>query len=426
MQTIIRGLVLASLSVTMQTAAAWGTPESLDYGYEGEVNADGQPHGRGVMTWATQWHSRRIEGEFRDGKAHGQGVYTGGQAGDYYKGEWRDGHFHGQGERWLPTGPVYKGEFRKGKFHGQGVMTVPNGQGYEGEFRDGKFHGQGVYTWPDGTRIEGRWFYGGQYIGSVNESGQPHGYGVMSWWGEGAGNLYVGEWRDGRRDGYGVMTFRYKEPNLYEGEWGGEWGDGRRDGYEWDISATFEDVGGLPHGQGIMTWRYSSGISRHEGGFREGRRHGRGVYTGTDGERTEGEWREGERRKSEGVRLVSKRVASVSFGSSEPVPTYEGELQDGKPHGQGVMSWSKDGRRYEGNFRDGHLDFGVLTWPDGRRYEGEFRNWWRHGKGVLTWPDGRRYEGGYFRGYRSGDGVMTWPDGRRIEGEWIEDRFQGE
>ena len=71
-------------------------------------------------------------------------------------------------------------------------MTVPNGQGYEGEFRDGEFHGQGVYTWPDGTRIEGRWFYGGQYIGGVNESGQPHGYGVMSWWYD--GERYVGEW----------------------------------------------------------------------------------------------------------------------------------------------------------------------------------------------------------------------------------------
>ena len=81
MQAIIRGLVLASLSVTTLTAAAWGTPESRDYGYEGEVNADGQPHGQGVMSWSSQWHSRRIEGEFRDGKAHGQGEYTGGYPG---------------------------------------------------------------------------------------------------------------------------------------------------------------------------------------------------------------------------------------------------------------------------------------------------------------------------------------------------------
>ena len=149
-----------------------------------------------------------------------------------------------------------------------------------------------------------------------------------------------------------------------------------------------------------MTWRSASGNERYEGGFREGRKHGRGVFTGVDGERTVGEWREGKRRESE--RRVSERVASVSFGArSAPTPTYEGELQDGKPHGQGVMSWT-DGRCYEGNFRDGHLDSGVLTWPDGRRYKGDF-----------------------FRGYLSGDGVMTWPDGRRIEGEWIEDRFQG-
>lgn len=295
MQTMIRGLVLASLAVTALTAAAWGGPESLDYGYEGEVNESGLPHGQGVMTWSSKWHSRRIEGEFRDGKAHGQGVYTGGQAGDRYEGEFREGYFHGQGVRSHPSGYHYEGEFREGDLHGQGVKTSPNGERYEGEFREGEFHGQGVYTWPDGTRIEGRWFYGGQYIGRVNESGLPHGHGVMSWWGD--DYRYEGEWVDGRRDGHGVMTWPAWQSGikLYEGEWGG----GRRDGYEWDIEYTFKGVGGLPHGHGVMTWSSAFGLERYVGEFREGRRHGQGVFMGTDGDRYEGEWIAGEIQRNE-------------------------------------------------------------------------------------------------------------------------------
>ena len=41
--------------------------------YEGEVNADGKPHGRGFSTYPD---GRRYEGEWSDGKPHGQGVQS--------------------------------------------------------------------------------------------------------------------------------------------------------------------------------------------------------------------------------------------------------------------------------------------------------------------------------------------------------------
>ena len=65
---------------------------------------------------------------------------------------------------------------------------------------------------------------------------------------------------------------------------------------------------------------------------------------------------------------------------------YEGEIANGKPHGKGIQTFS-DGMRYEGEFRDGKLHGkGIQTFPDGTRYEGEFRHGFIRvmgGKGVV-------------------------------------------
>ena len=79
--------------------------------YQGDVNADGQPHGEGVMAWP---NGRRYEGEVRDGKPHGEGVMT-----------WADGR-------------RYEGEVRDGKPHGRGVMKWTDGERHDGKFRKGE------------------------------------------------------------------------------------------------------------------------------------------------------------------------------------------------------------------------------------------------------------------------------------------------
>ena len=53
------------------------------------------------------------------------------------------------------NGSVYEGEFLNGKMHGQGKYTWPSGDSYEGGFADGAFEGYGVYTHASGSRYEG-------------------------------------------------------------------------------------------------------------------------------------------------------------------------------------------------------------------------------------------------------------------------------
>ena len=119
----------------------------------------------------------------------------------------------------------YEGEWRDGKYHGQGVLTLADGRRYEGEYRDGKKNGQGVFTWPDGRRYEGAW-----------RDSKRHGLGAQTW---PNGVRYEGEWRDGKFHGQGVLT-KPARVRVVEGEHTGDWSyykgafnEGRRWGGEY-------------------------------------------------------------------------------------------------------------------------------------------------------------------------------------------------
>jgi len=66
----------------------------------------------------------------------------------------------------------------------------------------------------------------------------------------------------------------------------------------------------------------------------------------------------------------------------------EGKFKEGKRHGKGVYTLP-NGARYEGrheeNKRHGR---GVLIYPDGRKYEGQFENGEFHGQGVRIGNNG--------------------------------------
>jgi hypothetical protein len=57
-------------------------------------------------------------------------------------------------------GNIYEGQWKNGKRHGQGKETYADGATYEGEYKDGMRHGQGKWIDTDGRVEEGRWEFG--------------------------------------------------------------------------------------------------------------------------------------------------------------------------------------------------------------------------------------------------------------------------
>ncbi len=124
---------------------------------------------------------------------------------------------------------------------------------------------------------------------------------------------------------------------------------------------------------------------------------------------------------------------------------YSGQLKNGKPHGEGVLT-SPDGFRYKGDFRNGVPDGkGKLSMQDGsweaegvfyriepvgvctlywhlpageRRYVGEVEDLEPHGRGKMYETDGAIYEGTFYHGQKHGSGVYTYTDGSTFRGIW--------
>jgi hypothetical protein len=148
--------------------------------------AGGKASGSGTLAWryvraGSIVNGDRYEGEVRDGKFNGHGVYTA-SYGDSWEGEWRDGEMRdGRGVH-TSTLSRYEGEFRGGEPNGRGVQTYDDGERYEGEFRDGRRNGHGVFTWLNGNRYEGEY-----------RDGMPNGRGTYT----SAGVDHSGNWRNG-------------------------------------------------------------------------------------------------------------------------------------------------------------------------------------------------------------------------------------
>ena len=105
---------------------------------------------------------------------------------------------------------------------------------------------------------------------------------------------------------------------------------------------------------------------------------------------------------------------------------YVGEKKDGKRHGQGTFTWS-DGRKYIGEYKDGKQHGqGTFTWSDGRKYKGEYKDGKKHGQGTMSWSDGYKYEGGYKNGKKHGRGTITDPTkGWKFVGNYSKGKKQG-
>ena len=61
------------------------------------------------------------------------------------------------GDQSLNVVGSYEGEYKDGKYHGQGIFSYPDGSKYEGKWKHGIYHGKGKYTFSDGIKWKGEW-----------------------------------------------------------------------------------------------------------------------------------------------------------------------------------------------------------------------------------------------------------------------------
>ncbi|TCP85321.1 hypothetical protein C8J31_107289 [Rhizobium sp. PP-CC-2G-626] len=133
----------------------------------------GQLNGLGRLSWrlpgaaSYDEHATKIqyEGEFKDGKADGQGELRE-DTGAYYRGSWKDGLMDGQGRLHFENGDEYVGAFKAGQREGAGIYFYPTGEVYDGAFRAGLRDGPGKLQIASGSAYEALWNKNEEVLGS--------------------------------------------------------------------------------------------------------------------------------------------------------------------------------------------------------------------------------------------------------------------
>ena len=116
-------------------------------------------------------------------------------AGQKYVGEFKNGERSGQGTYIWPNGDKYVGNFKAGLRDGPGVLTLSDGSKYSGSFINNKRTGKGVYIWPSGDK------YSGIFKDDKLEGVGTYVFGA----GPNSGKKYVGEFKNGLRNGQGTL-----------------------------------------------------------------------------------------------------------------------------------------------------------------------------------------------------------------------------
>ena len=106
-----------------------GEDEGLQLGtYDGDRNEKGERHGYGK---ATLPNGDTYEGDYQNGKRHGNGT-------------WVDDQRNGHGTYFYPNGDTYQGEWYQHQRHGHGTYTYAvTGSQFKGIFDEGKKKGSG-------------------------------------------------------------------------------------------------------------------------------------------------------------------------------------------------------------------------------------------------------------------------------------------
>ncbi|GLE02030.1 hypothetical protein PINS_up010868 [Pythium insidiosum] len=291
-----------------------------------------------------------------------------------------------------------------GHIHRRGRLKYANGDVYDGEWVDGKRHGHGELTFADG---------GGSYVGGFTRD-MFDGFGVLE-----RHHVVVRRPLEPPSLVSGALRLHVKRRSeRYEGEFR----MGRRHGRGSLRSATREVYDGqfvddYYDGRGVCA--YPNG-DVYDGEWRHGRWHGHGeLRRGRDGSSYVGEFCNG----------LFHGLGRETFGRGGSQGSYTGGFQFGQRHGHGQRVWRlAPGREktYDGQWRDDEMHgVGVVELPGAFKYVGELQRGQFHGQGVISYANGDSYEGEFARGALHGDGTFTFSDGGRYVGQFVDGKRHG-
>ena len=295
-----------------------------------------------------------------------------------------------------------------------------------------------LYKWKTASGVQWKEFgdkdIHPQYKGDV-ENGEPDGLGIIINTNKGK---YVGEWKDGKKQGQGTFTYG---KGKWEGEkYEGEFKDGYRHGqgtYTWSdgdkYAGEFKDD--KPNGQGTYTWPDGR---KYEGEFEDGIKHGQGTYTSIRGYKYVGEWRKNKSWNGKeydengnvigkfvnGMKIIVEPVVVVDKKPAVVVEKKPAVVVEKKPsvvidkkpavvvekRQTGVLFRRWDNRQLRW-FRNGNE-------KKDRKYVGDIHNEGPNGQGILFFPDGDKYVGKFKDGEYHGQGTYTFHDGAKYVGEF--------
>lgn len=208
-------------------------------------------------------------------------------------------------------------------------------------------------------------------------------------------HIYVGEFKNGLCDGFGIMTI--KRTNTV-------------------ISGIFKDN----KLNGFATAKCKDGYIIYEGNYQNNLRHGKGVtyYPNTDKVVSyDGEFNKG---KKEGK--------GVSYYLETKTTQYVGEFKNDLWNGKGTMFSTNQKKKWQGTFVNCSLvgsDCKLYYHNGNIMYSGDIKiNAIPHGNGCMHDIDGRIiYKGEMSDGLRHGKGTsFNHDDTIKYSGEWINDK----
>jgi hypothetical protein len=288
-----------------------------------------------------------------------------------------------------------------------GAVTDAKGNRYVGQFKNGKRHGYGTYHFVTGDRFEGEY-----------RNGLREGYGTYQFK---KGDRYVGYFHKGKYHRWGAYFFTNGDKFF------GEYENGLRNG-----KGTHARING----------------ERYEGEFLAGKRHGLGRCTFSNGERYAGAWKNGEpdgwgsfhyanHPKSPKDILFKTQLNTAAASPPSPPPATRENLIAGDRFLVEALQLNSRAKAL-GHSAPTDADHGPLPTfaptlpttadeplspalrelPGGDRYVGQLRDGQPHGQGAYLFSGGERYVGDFLHGLHHGQGLLVLDDGRRYLGEW--------